>query len=78
MGRHRQSIISEDFRLSLFRFARINRFAVSVALAASLGGCAVFADAPHYRGNAVSAHDLNELTPGLSSQADVTGSMSRK
>jgi outer membrane protein assembly factor BamE (lipoprotein component of BamABCDE complex) len=40
------------------------------ALAASLSGCVLFADAPHYRGNAVSQHDLNELTPGISSQAD--------
>jgi len=37
----------------------------------SLSGCAVFSDAPHYRGVAVSQHDLNELTPGLSQQADV-------
>lgn len=37
----------------------------------SLSGCAVFSDEPHYRGVAVSAHDLKELTPGLSQQADV-------
>ena len=37
----------------------------------TLPGCAVFSDAPHYRGIAVSQHDLNELTPGLSQQADV-------
>ncbi len=36
----------------------------------TLPGCAVFSDAPHYRGIAVSQHDLNELTPGISSQAD--------
>jgi outer membrane protein assembly factor BamE (lipoprotein component of BamABCDE complex) len=35
-----------------------------------LPGCAVFSDAPHYRGIAVSQHDLDELTPGLSSEAD--------
>ncbi len=35
-----------------------------------LNGCGLFADAPHYRGIAVSAHDLGELTPGISSQAD--------
>ncbi len=35
-----------------------------------LGGCALFTDAPHYRGNAVSAHDLKELTVGLSTQTD--------
>jgi outer membrane protein assembly factor BamE (lipoprotein component of BamABCDE complex) len=37
----------------------------------TLTGCGVFSDAPHYRGIAVSQHDLNELTPGLSQQADV-------
>lgn len=37
----------------------------------ALPGCAVFSDSPHYRGIAVSQHDLNELTPGLSQQADV-------
>ncbi len=36
----------------------------------TLPGCAVFSDAPHYRGIAVSQHDLNELTPGVSTQAD--------
>jgi outer membrane protein assembly factor BamE (lipoprotein component of BamABCDE complex) len=36
-----------------------------------LPGCALFTDSPHYRGIAVSAHDLSELTPGISSQADV-------
>jgi outer membrane protein assembly factor BamE (lipoprotein component of BamABCDE complex) len=40
-------------------------------LAASLSGCALFTDAPHYRGIAVTQHDLNELTPGIASQADV-------
>jgi outer membrane protein assembly factor BamE (lipoprotein component of BamABCDE complex) len=37
----------------------------------ALPGCAIFSDAPHYRGVAVSQHDLGELTPGLSQQADV-------
>jgi outer membrane protein assembly factor BamE (lipoprotein component of BamABCDE complex) len=36
----------------------------------SLPGCALFYDAPHYRGIAVSQHDLGELTPGISTQAD--------
>jgi outer membrane protein assembly factor BamE (lipoprotein component of BamABCDE complex) len=36
----------------------------------ALPGCAIFSDAPHYRGIAVTQHDLNELTPGISSQAD--------
>jgi len=40
-----------------------------IALTA-LSGCTIFGDAPHYRGIAVSAHDLGELTPGLSTQAD--------
>jgi len=35
-----------------------------------LPGCALFSDAPHYRGIAVTQHDLNELTPGIASQAD--------
>jgi outer membrane protein assembly factor BamE (lipoprotein component of BamABCDE complex) len=37
----------------------------------ALPGCAIFSDSPHYRGVAVSPHDLAELTPGLSQQADV-------
>jgi outer membrane protein assembly factor BamE (lipoprotein component of BamABCDE complex) len=37
----------------------------------ALPGCAIFSDAPHYRGIPVSQHDLSELTPGLSQQADV-------
>jgi len=36
----------------------------------ALPGCALFSDAPHYRGIAVTQHDLNELTPGISSTAD--------
>lgn len=36
----------------------------------SLPGCAVFSDAPHYRGVTISPHDLTELTPGVSGQAD--------
>lgn len=39
-------------------------------LALTLSGCALFTDAPHYRGNAVTQHDLDELTPGTASQAD--------
>lgn len=37
----------------------------------ALPGCALFTDAPHYRGIAVTQHELNELTPGTSNQADV-------
>jgi outer membrane protein assembly factor BamE (lipoprotein component of BamABCDE complex) len=40
-------------------------------LALSLPGCVLFSDAPHYRGIVVTQHDLNELTPGVSAQADV-------
>jgi outer membrane protein assembly factor BamE (lipoprotein component of BamABCDE complex) len=52
------------------------RIRARLALAAVLGatallpGCAIFGDQPHYRGIAVSQHDLGELTPGISSQAD--------
>jgi outer membrane protein assembly factor BamE (lipoprotein component of BamABCDE complex) len=37
----------------------------------ALPGCAIFSDSPHYRGISVTPHDLAELTPGLSQQADV-------
>jgi len=42
-----------------------------LALVLTLPGCGLFSDAPHYRGIEVSQHDLNELTPGTSNQADV-------
>ena len=47
-------------------------FRAVAALAALLllPGCVIFSDQPHYRGIAVTQHDLNELTPGISSQAD--------
>ncbi len=47
-------------------------FRTIAALAAllALPGCVIFSDQPHYRGIAVSQHDLNELTTGLSSEAD--------
>jgi outer membrane protein assembly factor BamE (lipoprotein component of BamABCDE complex) len=51
------------------RPAKLPLFALLGALLA-LPGCALFADAPHYRGIAVTQHDLNELTPGISSQDD--------
>ena len=49
-----------------------NLFRTTSLLCALLAvpGCALFSDAPHYRGIAVSPHDLSELTPGISSQAD--------
>ncbi|GAN78649.1 outer membrane protein assembly factor BamE [Acidocella aminolytica] len=37
----------------------------------ALPGCAVFSDSPHYRGIAVTASELKQLTPGVSQQADV-------
>jgi len=52
------------------RTAKLKFSLLSCALL-PLSGCAIFSDAPHYRGVAVSPHDLKELTPGLSQQADV-------
>ena len=52
------------------RTAKLKFSLLSCALL-TLPGCAIFSDAPHYRGVAVSQHDLKELTPGLSQQADV-------
>lgn len=54
-------------RLTTSKFLR---HALVLCVALSLPGCALFTDAPHYRGITVSQHDLNELTPGISSQAD--------
>jgi outer membrane protein assembly factor BamE (lipoprotein component of BamABCDE complex) len=42
----------------------------ALCAALCLPGCALFSDAPHYRGIAVSQHDLGELTPGISSEDD--------
>jgi outer membrane protein assembly factor BamE (lipoprotein component of BamABCDE complex) len=36
----------------------------------ALPGCAVFSDTPHYRGVAVTQHDLDQLTPGIADEAD--------
>jgi outer membrane protein assembly factor BamE (lipoprotein component of BamABCDE complex) len=36
-----------------------------------LGGCAIFTSKPHYRGVAVTPHELSQLTPGVSTEADV-------
>ena len=44
--------------------------AAAMIAALALPGCAIFSDQPHYRGIAVSQHDLDELTPGISSTAD--------
>ncbi len=52
------------------RPAPLPMFALLCASLLALPGCAVFSDEPHYRGIAVTQHDLNELTPGISSQDD--------
>ncbi len=44
--------------------------ALLIGLCAGLSGCGLFSDAPHYRGVAVTQHDLAELTPGIATQAD--------
>ena len=36
-----------------------------------LPGCAIFSATPHYRGVAISNNQLQQLTPGVSQQADV-------
>lgn len=36
----------------------------------ALPGCAIFGDAPHYRGIAVTPQELSQLTPGVSTEAD--------
>ncbi|MDE1896311.1 MAG: outer membrane protein assembly factor BamE, partial [Rhodospirillales bacterium] len=52
---------------------RLTKLPQSLLLTALLGvsGCAVFSDAPHYRGIAVTQNELQQLTPGVSQQADV-------
>ncbi len=52
---------------------RLTKLPKSLLMTALLGvsGCAVFTDAPHYRGISVSQSDLKQLTPGISQQADV-------
>lgn len=37
----------------------------------SLPGCAIFSATPHYRGVAITNEELQQLTPGVSQQADV-------
>jgi outer membrane protein assembly factor BamE (lipoprotein component of BamABCDE complex) len=46
------------------------KFLLPLCAALALQGCALFSDEPHYRGIAVTQHDLDELTPGISTQAD--------
>lgn len=52
------------------RLAQLTTPLLLTALLA-LPGCAIFSDQPHYRGIAVNQHDIQQLTPGLSQQADV-------
>ncbi|HQU04015.1 MAG TPA: outer membrane protein assembly factor BamE [Acidocella sp.] len=47
------------------------RQVLALGIALSLPGCGLFTDSPHYRGIAVSDHDLKELVVGTSLQADV-------
>jgi outer membrane protein assembly factor BamE (lipoprotein component of BamABCDE complex) len=44
--------------------------AVALGVLLPVGGCAIFGDSPHYRGIAVTQHDLNELRPGIATEAD--------
>ncbi len=48
----------------------IPKLLLAFGLGATLSGCAIFSDAPHYRGIFVTPHQLSELTPGISTQAD--------
>ncbi len=52
---------------------RLTKLPQSLLFLALLGlpGCAVFSDAPRYRGIVVSPSELKQLTPGVSKQADV-------
>jgi outer membrane protein assembly factor BamE (lipoprotein component of BamABCDE complex) len=36
-----------------------------------LGGCAIFSSKPHFRGVVVTPHEISQLTPGVSTEADV-------
>lgn len=55
------------------RRVRLTKLSQSLLLCAltGLSGCAIFSDAPHYRGIAVTNDQLKQLTPGVSQQADV-------
>lgn len=46
------------------------RAVAALAVPLLLPGCAIFSDSPHYRGIAVNQHDLEQLTPGVSSESD--------
>ncbi|MGE4481695.1 outer membrane protein assembly factor BamE [Acidocella sp.] len=52
---------------------RLTKLPQSLLFCALLGlpGCALFSDAPHYRGISVTDSALKQLTPGISQQADV-------
>lgn len=46
-------------------------FVLPLLLLPMLGGCSIFAAQPYYRGNAVAAYKLKQLTPGVSTRSDV-------
>lgn len=52
---------------------RLTKLLKSLPLCALLGlpGCAIFSATPHYRGVAITGDELQQLTPGVSQQADV-------
>lgn len=48
----------------------MTRWLLLLLLPPMLGGCAIFAAKPHYRGIVVTPHELSQLTPGVSTEAD--------
>ena len=47
----------------------------ALGLSVAVSGCALFGDAPRYRGIALTQHQLDELTPGVSSEADAEAAL---
>ena len=50
---------------------RLSVLLLPVLLLPLLAGCSIFAAPPYYRGNAVAAYKLKQLTPGVSTRSDV-------
>ena len=48
-----------------------SRAILPLLLLPMLGGCAIFSAKPHYRGVVVTPHEISQLTPGVSMEADV-------
>jgi outer membrane protein assembly factor BamE (lipoprotein component of BamABCDE complex) len=71
MRRHRRQN-AEESRVPKPVTSILRRALALTALCGTLSGCAIFGDSPHYRGVFVTQHDLDELSPGTSSQADAT------